>query len=174
MSPLPRAATLLTLLACLLGGTTALVAAPAPASASIWRVPAPRTGIDPLVHLTEFENRVAFKINKHRKAAGLKPVRYFGSCIDGYAERWSLHLALTGLFEHRDQTKILDGCDLTWVGETLVRGTGIGPGDVVKAWLHSPEHRAVIMKPRANRAGIGVTIDPQGRYVGVLNFGDVD
>lgn len=171
----PRLAPAIALLACLLGATgTTLAAAPAPASASIWRVPAPHTAIDPLLHLTEYENRVAWKINQHRKAAGLAKVRYFGSCIDGYAERWSRHLALTGAFVHRDQTKILNGCDLTWVGETLVRGTGITPGDVVKAWLHSPEHRAVIMKPRANRAGIGFRIDPQGRFVGVLNFGDVN
>jgi hypothetical protein len=30
------------------------------------------------------------------------------------------------------------------------------------------------MKPRANRAGIGVRVDGQGRIVGVLNFGDAD
>ena len=30
------------------------------------------------------------------------------------------------------------------------------------------------MKPRANRAGIGVRIDDQGRIVGVLNFADIN
>ena len=172
---LRRALSLLAVtLTVLVGTAVTQLATAAPASASIWRVPAPHTALDPLLHLTEFENRVVFRINQHRRAAGLAPVRWFGSCIDGYAERWAGHLAATGAFQHRDQTKILNGCDLTWVGETLVRGTAITPGDVVNAWLHSPEHRAVIMKPRANRAGVGVRLDGQGRIVGVLNFGDTD
>ncbi len=158
----------------------ALVVAPAamftavapPASASIWAVPAPDTSLDPLVHLSEFESRIVVRINKARKAADLKPVRYFDSCVDGFSERWAGHLADTGDFEHRNQRKILKRCDLNWVGETLVRGTGLTPLSAVKAWLKSPTHRAVIMKPRANRAGVGVRLDDQGRLVGVLNFGD--
>jgi uncharacterized protein YkwD len=160
----------------------ALVVAPAalvtvvapPASASIWAVPAPDASVDPLLHLTEFENRIVVRINKVRKAADLKPVRYFDSCVDGFSERWARHLADTGDFEHRNQRKILNRCDLTWVGETLVRGTGLTPLSAVKAWMNSPTHRAVIMKPRANRAGVGFRLDDQGRLVGVLNFGDFD
>lgn len=151
-----------------------LVATAAPASATTWAVPAPDSSLDPLLHLTEFENRVVVKINKHRAHAGLKKVRYFDSCIDGFSERWAEHLVEIGELVHRDQHRILDRCNLTWVGETLVRGTALTPTEAVRAWMHSPEHRAVLMKPRANRAGVGFRIDGQGRVVGVLNFGDVN
>jgi uncharacterized protein YkwD len=143
-----------------------------PADAGTWAVPSPDTSLDPLLNLTEFENRVVVRVNKARKKAGLKPVRYFDSCTDGFSERWARHLADTGDLVHRDQRKILRRCDLNWVGEALVRGTALTPGGAVRAWLKSPEHRAVLMKPRANRAGIGVRIDGLGRFVGVLNFGD--
>lgn len=157
-------------------GATSLVGvgplASGPAAASTWAVPAPDLSLDPLVQLNEFENRIVVRINKARRNAGLKPVRYFDGCTDGFSERWAQHLADTGDFVHRNQRKILRRCDLTWVGEALVRGTGLTPGSAVKAWLNSPEHRAVLMKPRANRAGVGVRIDGQGRVVGVLNFAD--
>jgi uncharacterized protein YkwD len=143
-----------------------------PAAASTWAVPAPDLSLDPLLNLDEFENRLVVRINKARKHAGLKPVRFFDGCTDHFSERWAVHLAETGDFVHRNQRKILRRCDLTWVGEALVRGTGLTPGGAVKAWLHSPEHRAVLMKSRANRAGVGVRIDGQGRVVGVLNFAD--
>ena len=154
--PLPRVATLLATFAVLLAGL--LTATTAPASAKIWKVPAPNVSLDPLTHLTEFENRIVVQINKRRKRADLKPVRYFDSCVDGFSERWARHLAETGEFVHRNQRKILRRCDLTWVGETLV---------------HSPEHRAVIMKPRANRAGVGVRLGG-GQVYAVLNFGDIN
>ncbi len=99
-------------------------------------------------------------------------MRYFDSCLDRYAEGWARHLASTGAFEHRDQRTVLANCRMGWVGETLVRGRPLTPGTAVRAWMNSPEHRAVIMKPRATRAGIGVRRDGRGRIVGVLNFGD--
>lgn len=156
----------------LLALALALVLPGGSASAKIWKVPAPDTALDPLTHLTEYENRVVVGINRARKAHDLKPVRYFDSCVDHFSEGWARHLADTGLFEHRNQTKILNKCDLHWVGETLVRGTLLTPEEMVKAWLNSPEHRAIILKKRANRAGVGVRLDGQGRFVGVLNFAD--
>ena len=42
----------------------------------------------------------------------------------------------------------------------------------LEAWLDSPSHRAVLLKPRARWAGIGVRVDAEGRTIGVLNFGD--
>ena len=165
----PRPATLLATLAVLVSVTAG------PASAKTWAVPAPNTSLDPLTHLTEYENRVVVLINQRRKDAHLKPVHYFDGCIDGFSERWARHLAETGGFVHRDQRKILRRCHLTWVGETLARGTALTPAATVKAWMHSPEHRAVIMKSRANRAGVGVRISPvDGKVYVVLNFGDIN
>jgi uncharacterized protein YkwD len=147
----------------------------APASAQTWAVPSPDRSLDPLTHLTEYENRVVVLINKRRKRADLKPLRYFDGCTDGFSERWARHLARTGEFVHRNQHRITRRCDLTWVGEALARGTGLAPLTTVKAWMHSAEHRAVIMKPRANRAGVGVRISTvDGKVYVVLNFGDIN
>ncbi len=43
---------------------------------------------------------------------------------------------------------------------------------MVRAWMRSPGHRAVLMKPRANLAGVAIRRDAQGRVVGVVNLGD--
>ncbi len=125
-----------------------------------------------LTALDRYEKHILKRINLARLAEGLHRVRLVSPCLDRYSERWAAHLATTGDFVHRDQRKVLRGCDLNWVGETIARGTGSSPTDVVTAWLNSPPHRAVIMKPRANRAGVGVRRDGSGRLISVLNFGD--
>lgn len=170
--PLTRLAAIL--VAPLLAAGLQVAITPSPASAKIWKVPAPDDLLDPLVKLNEYENRVAYLVNKKRKARDLPPVRYFQSCLDQMAERWAVHLADLGELVHRDQQKVLKKCDLTWTGETLVRGTLLLPGDAVKAWMNSKPHRAVLMKARAKRVGVGTRIDGEGRYVTVLNFGDID
>jgi hypothetical protein len=38
--------------------------------------------------------------------------------------------------------------------------------------MHPPIHHAVLMKPRANLAGVGISRDAKGRVVGVVNLGD--
>lgn len=144
------------------------------ASAKVWSVPSPAVEVDPLTDLAEYENRVAFLVNKKRRAKDLKPVRYFETCVDRTSEQWSTHLADIGELVHRDLTKVLERCDLGWVGETLVRGTALLPGAAVRAWMESPPHRKVLMKPRASRAGVGTKLDAEGRLVTVLNFSDRD
>lgn len=154
----------------LVAGSTALFAAPA--TAKTWLAPSADPDVDPLQNLNEFENRILVKINRARARHDLKRVRLFESCVDGKSESWAKRIKRTGKFVHRDQMTVINSCDLSWTGETLVRGIGLTPEVAVRAWLNSPSHRAVIMKPRARWAGIGVRVDGQGRTVGVLNFGD--
>lgn len=151
-------------------GASALLAAPA--QAKTWLAPAADPGVDPSKNLNEFENRILIEINKARTDAGLKKVRLFESCVDDTSERWARKIKRTGDFVHRDQMKVIKDCDLMWTGETLVRGVGLTPEVAVEAWLDSPSHRAVLLKPRARWAGIGVRVDSEGRTIGVLNFGD--
>ena len=155
-----------------LAATTLQVALPAAAEAKVWKVPNSDLSLDPLLNLTEYETRVVNLINKKRKARDLKPVNYFQGCVDRMAERWAAHLMDIGELVHRDQRKVLARCDLHWAGETLVSGTSLLPAEAVKAWMNSPDHKAVIMKPRANRAGVGFKVNLAGKVVGVLNFGD--
>ena len=170
MRHLARAVAVATLSAGLIAGGTVLVTAPA--EARTWVGPAADPEIDPLEDLDEFENRILAGINEARVAAGLKRVRLFQSCVDSYSEGWARRIKRTGEFVHRNQVKVLNGCDLQWTGETLVRGNGLTPEAAVAAWLNSAPHYAVIMKKRARWAGIGVRVDGAGRVIGVLNFGD--
>jgi uncharacterized protein YkwD len=154
----------------LVAGSAAVFAAPA--TAKTWLAPSADPDVDPLQDLDEFENRILVKINRARARHDLKKIRLFESCVDGKSEGWAQRIKRTGKFVHRDQMKVINGCDLAWTGETLVRGVGLTPRYAVRAWLDSPSHRAVIMKPRARWAGIAVRVDGEGRTIGVLNFGD--
>jgi len=170
MRQLARAIAFAVLSTGLIAGGTAL--ATGPAAARTWIGPQADPQSDPLEDLAEFENRILAAINAARVDAGLRKVRWFQSCIDGYSERWARRIKRSGQFAHRDQLKVLNGCGLRWTGETLVRGAGLTPEAAVGAWLSSPPHYDVIMKKRARWAGIGVRIDGEGRVIGVLNFGD--
>ena len=137
-----------------------------------WSIPAPNPTLDPVLALDEFENRLMHSINDVRKNAGLRPVRFFDSCVDQLAESWSTRIATSGALAHRDQDVILRRCDQAWAGEDLVRGTLLTPAIVVNAWMNSPSHREILLKKRASRAGIAISLDGQGRFVGVLNLTD--
>ena len=170
---MPRVLTrLLAALAAGLVITLTCLLSAAPAQAQVWAVPAADLSVDPTVNLDEFENQLMGSINQVRANAGLKPVRYYDSCVDQLAESWATRIATTGALEHRDQNIVLRRCDQAWAGEDLVRGTLLTPSIVVQAWMDSPSHREILLKKRASRAGIAISLDGSGRFVGVLNFTD--
>ena len=147
----------------------ALPAAAHPSSArTAGAADAAEAGLD----LDAYETQVLRLVNQRRRAHGRHPVRRVNRCVDRLSENWAAHLAKTGDFVHRDQTVVLNRCHMHWAGEALARGTAMLPGGAVSAWMHSREHRAVLLKRRANRAGIGARLDGQGRIVLVLNFTD--
>ena len=156
----------------LITGVMLVLAAPS-AEAKLWK-PTVNSSLDPLNTMNEFENRVLIKINKVRARHHLPAVKYFQTCVDGMSEGWDQKIVDTGNLVHRDQMTVIKKCNFTWTGECLIRGTGLTPRMSVSLWMHSPDHRAIIMKKRANRAGVAFRVDPQGRVVGVLNFGDTN
>ncbi|MFC5176945.1 CAP domain-containing protein [Nocardioides taihuensis] len=168
---LRRTATTLAALSLAFGVTTAVSG---PADAKLWKVPATSTSNDPMTDLNEYETRLINQINKFRAKHDRRQVQYFQTCADGMSERWSKHLKTIDSLVHRDQYYVLDECNFTWTGEVLVSGTGLRPYQAVRAWLNSPGHRAVIMKPRATRVGAGVRVQSDGTVFAVLNFGDSD
>ncbi|HET7193857.1 MAG TPA: CAP domain-containing protein [Nocardioides sp.] len=167
MQLLVRAASALTASALVVAATLA------PAQASVSRVPAPDYSVNAGSHPGEYANRVVARINVARARAGLRKLRVYQTCLDRQSERWAEYLAQSGRLEHRNQYRVLSACNLHWTGETLARGAGgLTPRAMVRAWMHSPGHRAVLMKPRANLAGVAIRRDAQGRVVGVVNLGD--
>lgn len=163
-----------------LAAATVLVAAPASASGAgrpvarnaTWHVPTAldTTGDVRSLSMDDLEDRLMTEINTARAANGLAKVWVFDACTDRLAEQWGERIARTGRFEHRDQNEVIDRCDNSWAGETLVRGTGLTPDAMVELWLDSPGHRAILLSPRAKRAGIAITKDSQGRMIGVVNL----
>ena len=143
-----------------------------PASAKVWKIPKIDPSVDPLADADEYANRVMMKINKIRAKKGKKQVKYYQGCLDQHSNKWAKHLAEIGELVHRDPATVLKACDLHWTGETLILGTGLSPGNVVTAWMHSPPHHAVIMKDRARLAGVGMFLTDTGIVYCDLNFGD--
>ncbi|WP_210437555.1 CAP domain-containing protein [Nocardioides xinjiangensis] len=118
----------------------------------------------------DLEDALMVQINEARAAHGLRKIWSFDGCTDQLAEQWGERIARTGRFEHRDQGEVIRRCDNAWAGETLVRGTGLRPTDMVELWLDSPGHREILLSPRARRAGVAITRDAQGRTIGVVNL----
>jgi uncharacterized protein YkwD len=151
--------------------TLAVMATAGPADAR--PVPAPDYSVNPATHPGEYANRIVANVNQARARAGLKQLRVYQPCLDRHAQAWARHLAESGRLEHRNQRRVLADCNLHWTGETLARGAGgLSPREMVRAWMHSPCHRAVLMKARAKLAGVAVARDAKGQVVGVVNLGD--
>lgn len=115
-----------------------------------------------------YERRVQRIVNNRRAHHGLRRLR-LARCPDGTAERWSRHLAATGSFYHQSMTDVLNTCNAHYAGETLGRGA-ISPRRLVRLWMHSPEHRKILLTRKARRIGIGATPDSSGRWVVAANF----
>ena len=155
-----------------LGAAAALLCGmPGAAEAKTWSVPT-AVSVKDASDLTngDLEDALMVRINQARAEKGLRKVWNFDVCTDQLAEQWGNRIARTGLFEHRDQGEVIRKCNNSWAGETLVRGTGLAPDDMVRLWLDSPGHREILLSPRARRAGVAITNDSQGRTIGVVNL----
>jgi len=163
----PLAAVLLTTLTAL--GTTSVAGAVAPAAAadSASAAVSSYQG-SPAMARSTYERRVQFWINRRRHQHGLHRLKY-ASCTDRVAERWGKHLALNDAFRHQSMMRILLKCDAYYAGETLGRGA-ITPRRLVYLWMHSPEHREVLLSSHAHRIGIGCYPDRYGRWVTAVDF----
>ena len=154
--------------------TMGVLSLASPAQAGTWRIPAPDPSVNPATHPNEYENRVMDKVNEKRVRAGRSRLRVYQSCLDSKSESWARHLAEIGRLEHRNQRRVLADCNLHWTGETVALGSrrSLSPGELVSAWMHSPDHRAILLTRRANRAGVGIRFDSRGNLYAVVNLGD--
>lgn len=123
----------------------------------------PATAADALVPL-RYEHRVAVRTDDVN-GADLRS----GACADRMATEWARHLAASGRFYHRDQWEVIRSCDAYMAGEVLARGR-YTPREVVRAWLGSPSHRAVITNSAFRRIGVGAVQLSDGRWVVVVNL----
>jgi uncharacterized protein YkwD len=101
----------------------------------------------------KYERRLLHWTNVQRQRHGRRPVRA-NRCADRYAEGWTRHMARTGRFEHRDQRVVMRGCDATAAGEVIARGH-VTPRRMVRMWMSSSGHRAILLSRRYRLIGIG-------------------
>src|SRR6476620_1640033 len=105
-------------------------------------------------------------INKARTSHGLRPITP-SQRLRVAALRHSHDMLWRGYFGHTSPTgstlayRVMSSGFVTygqwWAGETLAWGSGSygDPATVVKEWMHSPEHRAILLSPRYHFVGIG-------------------
>lgn len=122
----------------------------------------------PAMTTDSYEQQVQYWINVRRSQHGLGRLT-LASCTDNVAENWGSYLASTGKFEHQSMTTILNRCNAYYAGETLGRGM-ISPKRLVYLWMHSPEHRIVLLSHNARRIGIGAYPDRLGEWVVAADF----
>ncbi len=150
----------------LLGSATAVPASGAAASVATTSVTASAA---PEVYAVPdaFDKLVLKWTNVARKNHHRAPLRMV-PCLDGFAERWTRHMAATDVFEHQALGPMLSKCKKGTVGENIAYGTGkLGARRVVSLWMHSAGHRRNILDPDFTTIGIAAwrSADTGRKYV---------
>ena len=116
-----------------------------------------------------YENQIGAIVNNVRARHGLRPVAV-RACTDGFAERWTRHLVRNGVFEHQSLGPIMERCNLSGAGEVLALGS-VTPGRMIRMWLGSPGHRAIMLDPHYRIMGSAAVQDANGSWIGCIDFG---
>jgi len=109
--------------------------------------------------LDRVERQVVRSLNGVRGAYRLSPLRIRHG-ISNVATAHSRTMARTGVFSHGDWLRRVARTARTGrVGEVLAYVVRTSPrrqaGTIVRDWLNSPSHRAVILSPSFHRLGLG-------------------
>jgi uncharacterized protein YkwD len=104
-------------------------------------------------------------LNRERRKHGLKPLR-LNKRLSRASARHSRQMVRRRYFEHGNfVARIVNARYVTrrqaWsLGENIAWGTGSlsTPSQTVRAWMHSPGHRANILNPRFRDIGIGIAL----------------
>jgi uncharacterized protein YkwD len=126
---------------------------------------------------TGYRWRLFLRINETRVAHGLHRV-YLSTGLRSAAQRHSNDMAANHYFAHTSPTgstlysrivaSPFERIGEWWAGETLAWGTGTyaTPRAVVRGWLNSPTHRAILLSDQYTWIGIGRAV---GSYDGHSN-----
>lgn len=96
------------------------------------------------------------KINKVRKAHGVRPARYSGS-LSRSSSRFARYIARTHRFTHG--SRIMASGGFSELGEVLAltRGWEVRRSRTLAYWLQSRRHRAVLLSPAFRYVGAART-----------------
>lgn len=112
------------------------------------------------------------KINEYRAANGRAPVKYHAT-VAGMAQEWSDSIASREVIEHRasfwTDPRALNPNN--GAGEIIAIRTDRDAAQLVEWWKGSPGHNAMLLDPRFNVMGAGITYtDRTYKIWGVVNF----
>jgi uncharacterized protein YkwD len=116
-----------------------------------------------------YEARLHVWANRVRAAHGIRPIAV-RPCHDGYAERWTGYLVRNGEFRHQDLGAYMSRCKLSKAGEILAMGS-VTPNQMVRMWMHSPDHRRILLDRSYGLSGIAARRDANGNWIGCIDFG---
>jgi uncharacterized protein YkwD len=116
----------------------------------------------------EVGRAIVCEINAERRSHGLSRLTV-NSQLSAAARRHSLDMVQRRYFSHIEPSGVglvqridaagyLTSVHRWLVGETLAWGWGAGasPIRIVQAWMHSPEHRRVVLRSSYREVGLGV------------------
>ncbi|HEU4668738.1 MAG TPA: CAP domain-containing protein [Arthrobacter sp.] len=112
------------------------------------------------------------KINEYRLSKGLNPVKYHAT-VAGMAQEWSDSIASREVIEHRSSfwtdPRALNPDN--GAGEVIAIRTDRDAALLVEWWKSSPGHNAMLLDPRFNVMGAGISYtDRTYKIWGVVNF----
>ncbi|MEH3053010.1 MAG: CAP domain-containing protein [Patulibacter minatonensis] len=121
------------------------------------------------------ERGVVHRVNAVRAQHGLPPLA-IGRRLSRAAYRHSQRMAAARTLTHRTWGEAGLSARLRWatgpakVGETIYWGSGaVRSARIVRAWMDSPGHRAMILSTGFRTVGVGVRAGRGGQYV-TLDF----
>ncbi|WP_457946907.1 CAP domain-containing protein [Pseudarthrobacter sp. alpha12b] len=111
------------------------------------------------------------KINEYRVANGLNKVKYHPT-VAGMSQEWSDNIATREVIEHRasfwTDPRALNP---TSAGEVIAIRTDRDAAQLVEWWKGSPGHNAMLLDPRFNVMGAGISYTNSTYQIwGVVNF----
>jgi uncharacterized protein YkwD len=117
---------------------------------------------DAVTASSRYEGDVAKYTNAERTKRGLVKLKWNG-CLDRYAEAQAVRMAKRHSLQHQALLPILKNCHMNLVGENIAMGYPSGKA-ATAAWMHSPGHRANILKPSYRLLGHGAYRDSHGTW----------
>jgi uncharacterized protein YkwD len=103
---------------------------------------------------SSYDTQILYWTNRARRAHHLRPLAY-RSCVDRYAERWTIAMARYNNFNHQKLMPILRTCHRTAAAENIAVGSRRTTAhDFVQMWLRSPGHRHNLLNPKYRYIGI--------------------
>ncbi len=117
------------------------------------------------VTYSKIENDILDLVNTHRNSIGI-PTLTKMNIVSGVADGHTEYMIETGQISHDNfderAQELMDNAGAKSVGENVAYGYTTAES-VVKSWLKSPEHKAIIENPHFTHFGISTEANSDGR-----------